>query len=61
MIDLLFRKGFQGTMHLNEDNRYYGECFIGDSQLTYSGKNIEELRENFENAVDLYIELQQDL
>jgi predicted RNase H-like HicB family nuclease len=59
MIDLLFRKGYQGTMHLGQDNRYHGR--VQDHDITYSGKNIEELRENFEKAVDLYIELQQEV
>jgi hypothetical protein len=38
---------------------YYGE--VKGHHISYSGKNVQELRENFEKAVDLYIELQQDL
>jgi predicted RNase H-like HicB family nuclease len=59
MIDLLFRKGYQGTFFFDEDNRYHGEVL--DRHIKYSGKNLEELRENFEKAVDLYIELQEEL
>ena len=58
MKDKLKYKEFIGSVHFNaEDNVFYGKIEGIDSIISFEGKSIDELRKSFEEAVDDYLEI----
>lgn len=57
MKNVLSYKNYTGSVEYSaEDEVFYGKIeFITDTVL-YEGKSVQELKENFEEAVDDYIE-----
>jgi predicted HicB family RNase H-like nuclease len=51
--------GFRGSVHFSkEDNCYYGKVLdLEKSLISYEGKTVEELEEDFRGAVDDYLEI----
>lgn len=51
-------KGYTGSVeYCDEDECLYGKVLGMDgNQITYEGKSIEELKSDFEGAVDFYID-----
>ena len=55
-INVLEYKGFIGTVEFSaSDNILFGKVLGVNGLLSYEGKNIIELRNDFEKAVDDYI------
>ncbi len=55
-INVLEYKGFVGTVEFSaSDNILFGKVLGVNGLLSYEGKNIIELRNDFEKAVDDYI------
>ncbi len=49
-------KGFSGTGELDTEQGLFTGCILGiDEEITYNGKNCDELVQCFEDAVDAYI------
>lgn len=57
-MDTLKYKGYTGSVeYCEEDDCLYGKVLGMDgNQITYEGSSIHELREDFEGAVNFYIE-----
>ena len=57
MSDILAYKGYNGSVeYSSEDEIFHGKIeFITDTVL-YEGRSVEELKKNFHEAVDDYIE-----
>jgi predicted HicB family RNase H-like nuclease len=57
MSNILTYKGYTGSVeYSSEDEVFYGKIeFITDTVL-YEGRSVEELKKNFQEAVDDYIE-----
>lgn len=62
MNNLLTYKNYTGSVDFSaEDDVFYGKIeFITDTVL-YEGRSVEELKENFREAVDDYIETCRDI
>lgn len=59
LLETLKYKGFIGSIEAElEDNTLYGKVLGLDKQtlITYEGQTLAELKEDFENAVDDYIQ-----
>ncbi len=55
-MNVLEYKGFVGTVEFSaSDNILFGKVLGVNGLLSYEGKNITELRNDFEKAVDDYI------
>ncbi|MFQ9705954.1 MAG: type II toxin-antitoxin system HicB family antitoxin [Limosilactobacillus pontis] len=53
---LLKYKGYHGTVEFSlEDNVLYGNVIDVNSLISYEGKDLAELRSDFEGAVDDYL------
>jgi predicted HicB family RNase H-like nuclease len=51
-------KGYRGSVEYDEkNNEYFGEVKGIISELLYKGKDEEELRNNFEDVIDEYLEM----
>ena len=51
-------KGYVGTVEWYEDESiFYGKTLGIKSLITYEGKTIEELRKNFYQGIDNYLEI----
>lgn len=58
MSNLLEYKGYYGTVEYSSgDNIIFGKVIGVNSLISYEGESIESLRENFEGALDDYLEL----
>lgn len=58
MNNMLEYKGYYGTVRFSDgDNILYGEVIGIRSLISYEGTSVEELRADFEGAVDDYLEL----
>ncbi len=58
MKNMLQYKNYCGTVkYSNEDNILYGEVLGINSLISYEGTSIDELKADFEAAVDDYLEL----
>lgn len=57
-MDCLEYKGYYGTVEFNkEDNCLFGKVKgMGKDLIVYEGKTIDELREDFQQGIDDYIE-----
>ena len=51
-------KGFIGTYdYSHEDQLFYGSIIHKNRIISYEGRTLKELREDFKRAVDLYLEM----
>ena len=58
MKNMLQYKNYCGTVKYSDtDNVLYGEVLGINSLISYEGTSVEELKTDFENAVDDYLEL----
>ena len=57
MSSLLSYKNYNGTVeHSKEDNCLYGKVIGIKSLLSYEGDSAKELEQDFQNAIDTYLE-----
>lgn len=57
MSSLLSYKNYNGTVEYSkEDNCLYGKVIGIKSLLSYEGDSVKELEEDFQNAIDNYLE-----
>lgn len=58
MNNLLEYKGYYGTVEFSaSDNILFGKVLGVNSLISYEGESVESLREDFEAAVDDYLDL----
>ncbi len=58
MNNILEYKGYNGTVEYSaDDNVLFGKVIGVKSLISYEGKSVEELKADFESAVDEYLEL----
>lgn len=56
MKDILEYKGFRGSIEPSiEDGLLFGRVLFIEGLIAYSGENIEQIKEAFEDAVDEYL------
>jgi len=57
MNNILEYKGYFGTIEFSEpDNVFFGKIMGIRSLILYEGDNIKSLKEDFEGAIDYYLE-----
>lgn len=57
-MDILEYKGYTGSIEFfEEDNLFFGKVIGIRSLVSYEGKDINELTEDFQGAVDDYLNL----
>lgn len=57
-VKLLEYKGYQGTIEFSQaDNILFGKVIGVNSLISYEGDSVQSLKEDFEGAVDDYLEL----
>lgn len=57
-MDILEYKGYTGSIEFSEeDNLFFGKVIGIRSLVSYEGKDINELTEDFQGAVDDYLNL----
>lgn len=57
MNNILEHKGYNGTVEYSaEDNVLFGKVIGIKSLISYEGQSVEELKKDFEGAVDEYLE-----
>lgn len=57
MNNILEYKGYNGTVEYSaEDNVLFGKVIGIKNLISYEGKSVEELKTDFEDAIDDYIE-----
>lgn len=57
MKNTLEYKGFQGSVEYSEeDNCLFGKILFTEDLVLYEGNSVDELRKNFQESVDEYIE-----
>lgn len=58
MENILYYKGFTGSLEFSEADRiYHGRVQGIESLISYEGEGTEELEKDFHDAVDDYLEL----
>ncbi|MEE0931131.1 MAG: type II toxin-antitoxin system HicB family antitoxin [Acutalibacteraceae bacterium] len=58
MNNMIEYKGFYGTVEFSEnDNVLFGKVVGINSLISYEGDSVKNLREDFEGAVDDYLEI----
>ncbi|MDD4493985.1 MAG: type II toxin-antitoxin system HicB family antitoxin [Eubacteriales bacterium] len=58
MSDLLEYKGFYGTVEFSAtDKALYGKIIGINSLISYEGESVKSLKEDFEAAIDDYLDL----
>jgi len=58
MNNAMSYKGFYGSVEFsNEDNVFFGRIIGINDRITYEGDNVTTLRNDFQEAVDEYIEI----
>ncbi|MGI6722510.1 MAG: hypothetical protein ACOX4I_08300 [Anaerovoracaceae bacterium] len=61
MNDRLEYRAYTGSVEYSEEDKmYHGRVMGIEDHVSYDGHNEEELAEEFQSAVDLYIVLCQD-
>ena len=54
---ILKYKGYRGSIEFSvEDNLYFGKVLNIDDLISYEGKTVEELEENFIEAIEDYLD-----
>lgn len=62
MIDILAYNGYYATLHYNaEDEVFYGKAFGIDDLISFEGTSVKELKKNFQEAIDDYLETCKEL
>ena len=57
MKNTMNHKGYYGSVEFSdEDNVFYGRIIGINDRITYEGDNVKSLRQDFEEAVDEYLE-----
>lgn len=57
MSSTLSYKGYEGSIEYSEDDGIlYGRVLFIESSITYEGSNINELKTDFESAIDYHLE-----
>lgn len=57
-MDILKYKGYTGSIEFSEeDNLFFGKVAGIRSLVSYEGKDIDELTEDFKGAIDDYLNL----
>lgn len=57
-MDILEYKGYTGSIEFSEeDNLFFGKVIGIRSLVSYEGKDINELTEDFQGAIDDYLNL----
>ena len=55
-------KGYEGTIEYDyEDDIHYGKLINIEDFVNYNAKNVEDLYEQYKNAIDDYIEIKKEL
>ena len=55
-------KGFTGLFdYSHEDCLFYGSIIRNDGIISYEGRSLKELKEDFHKAVDLYLKKQNNI
>ena len=58
MKSMLEYKGFCGTVEFSsEDNVFFGKVIGVNSLISFEGESVQSLKEDFEGAVDDYLEM----
>ncbi len=58
MIDTITYKGYTGSVEISEeDNCFHGKVLFINSLISYEGETLPEIKADFKDAVDDYIEL----
>lgn len=61
-MDILKYKGYTGSIEFSEeDNLFFGKIIGIRSLVSYEGEDIDELTEDFQGAVDDYLNLCQEI
>lgn len=61
-MDILEYKGYTGSIEFSEeDNLFFGKVIGIRSLLSYEGKDIDELTEDFQGAIDDYLNLCEEI
>lgn len=56
MIEAMHYKDYVGSIEYSEeDNILYGKVLGIRSLILYEGKNVDELRKDFEESIDMYL------
>ena len=51
-------KGYHGSVEFSlEDNTLFGQVIDTNSLISYEGTTLDELKKDFENAIDDYLEM----
>ena len=59
--ELLTYKGYRGTIETSlSDGILYGKVIDTKSLISYEGTNLKELKQDFEGAIDDYLEICQE-
>ena len=60
--DYLEYKGYIGKIHYSqEDEVFFGTIFGIDDLVTFEGESVQELKNAFEEAVDSYLEMCEEI
>ena len=58
MKNVLSYRGYYGNVEFsNEDDVFFGRIIGINDHITYEGKDVKSLREDFKNSVDDYLEV----
>lgn len=58
MKHTLTYKGYHGSVEFSlEDNTLFGQVIDTNSLISYEGTTLDELKKDFENAIDDYLEM----
>ena len=54
----LYHKGYKGSVEYSEDDQcLYGKILgLNDSLILYEGNSLDELKEDFKNAIESYLD-----
>jgi predicted HicB family RNase H-like nuclease len=62
MNDILQYKGYYASLHFSsEDEVFYGKLLGIDDLVNFEGASVKELKKNFREAVDDYLQTCEDL
>lgn len=55
-------RGYEGTIEYDsEEKLHYGSLYDTADSVSYHGKTLEELYDNYKKAIDEYIELKKEI
>lgn len=56
IMNTLEYKGYKGTIETEDDTLFGYVLGLKNAIISYEGKNIDELRDDFQNGIDDYLE-----